>query len=56
MAKTSSQNTNTAPLTEQLQNPPKIITGTGAGGAIDQASQSPNKGPWIRGYDFEVIG
>ena len=37
MAKTSSQNTNTAPLTEQLQNPPKIITGT-----TDQASQSPS--------------
>ena len=28
----SSQNPNTAQLTDQLQNPPKIITGTGAGG------------------------
>ena len=26
MAKTSSQNTNTAPLTDQLQNHPKFIT------------------------------
>jgi len=32
MAKTSSQNPNTPQLTDQLQNPPKIITGTVAGG------------------------
>ena len=45
----SSQNPNTAQLTDQLQNPPKIITGTGAGGSplTIPEQRTLNQGLWL---------
>ena len=60
--------TNTAQLTDQLQNPPKIITGTGAGGlgitphnprttdhesgVIDQGARVATHSPRCRSLDW----